>query len=321
MSGDGGVRAAVAGAVMALAADETLHLDLVGQADQLDAALTENRASGSNRLAVVACDTVLPMDAGTAHALRHGRNSSMQVVLERVAQGQAAAAVSSGNTGALMALSRQLMGMLPGVERPALMAAVPGLDQAVWMLDLGANINVDAHRLLEFAQLGSIAVEVIELRQPRIGLLNIGHEPNKGPDVLREAARLIGNDDSLDYHGFVEANAVFEGVVDLVVCDGFAGNVLLKGTEGVSRLVVSEFSRAMGKGLAGLLARRHLRRLHDRLDPARHNGAPLLGIRGTVIKSHGNACQRGFASAIALAALEARRNLIPELEHKLWASF
>lgn len=321
MGGDGGCRVAVDGAVLALASDPDLDLNLVGNRPELQDALGSFDAGLRARIHLISSESVLPMDVGTARALRHGRGSSMQLALELVAGGQAAAAVSAGNTGALMALARQTMGMLPGIERPALMAAVPSTSKPVWVLDLGANVGVDAHRLLEFARLGNFAVKVIEQRAPRIGLLNIGHEPSKGPDVVREAARLIEAESSLDYAGFVEADEVFAGTVDLVVCDGFVGNVLLKGAEGVVRLLFGQVRAEIGQGPVGWLAGRRLRRLHDRLDPARHNGAPLLGVRGTVIKSHGGACARGFAAAVGLAALEARRNLIRELEHQLWASY
>lgn len=321
MSGDGGVETAVAGARRALVADPDLELMLTGDAGRLRTALETLAEDVRERISTVAAESVLPMDVGTARALRQGRGSSMHAALERVASGQAGSAVSAGNTGALMALSRQLLGMLPGIERPALMAAIPTAEKPVWVLDLGANVGVDAHRLREFAQLGDTAVRVLIGRKPRIGLLNIGQEPGKGPDVVREAARLIEQEESLDFIGFVEANEVFSGRVDLVVCDGFIGNVLLKGAEGLASLVFGELRNAAGRGPLGWMRRRRLARVHDRLDPARHNGAPLLGIHGIVIKSHGGACERGFAAAIALAALEARRNLIPELEQALWASY
>lgn len=321
MGGDDGIDTAVGGALLALVDDADLNLILVGDRQRIEPHLSGTPASLRSRISVAAAESVLPMDIDTAGALRHGRGSSMSAALERVAEGNAAAAVSAGNTGALMALSRQLLGMLPGIERPALMAAVPAAGRSVWILDLGANIGVDAHRLLEFARLGHITVQVLAGRRPRIGLLNIGREPGKGPDVVREAARLIGAEPGMDFAGFVEADQVFAGAVDLVVCDGFAGNVLLKGAEGMVRFALGEVRAAFGGGPMNWLSERRLKRLHDRLDPARHNGAPLLGVRGTVIKSHGSACRKGFASAIALAALETRRNLIPELEQRLWASY
>ncbi len=321
MGGDGGCRVVVDGAVQALSDDDDLVLQLVGNRSELESVLSPVDTRLRDRIRLHEAESVLPMDVSAAWAIRQGRGTSMQQCLEMLAEGQVQAVVSAGNTGALMALSRQTMGMLPGIERPALMASIPGAGEPTWVLDLGANVGVDAHRLLEFARLGHFAVEVLTGRAPKTGLLNIGHEPSKGPDVLREAARLIESERELEYTGFVEADAVFAGAVDLVVCDGFAGNILLKGAEGMVKLVFGEIERGLGHGPTGWLARRRLRCLHDRLDPAMHNGAPLLGVRGTVIKSHGSACARGFAAAVRLAALEARRNLIPELERRLWASY
>lgn len=320
MSGDGGLDTALSAVHRALDADPDLRIELVGGLREVRAGLQSAGLAEGDRLQLVQADDVLAMDAGPAQALRHGRGSSMQRALERLAEGRAAAVVSAGNTGALMALSRQVLGMLPGIERPALMAALPTAGKPVWVLDLGANVGVNAHRLLEFARLGNTAVRVLKGRRPRIGLLNIGHEPNKGPDLVREAGRLIEAESALDFHGFVEADQVFSGDVDLVVCDGFAGNVLLKSAEGMARLMFGQFRRDM-PGWRGWLVRSGLESLYDKLDPSRHNGAPLLGVRGIVIKSHGGACESGFASAIGLAALEARRNLIPELEDALWASY
>lgn len=319
MSGDGGPATVLAAARRALQADSELSLLLVGDAS-LRHRLSEHALAAEPRLELIESEHELPMDVATSQAIRTGRGSSMQVAIEQLGDGRAEALVSGGNTGALMALSRQVLGMLPGIERPALMAALPANDRSVWVLDLGANIGVNAHRLCEFAQLGSTAVRVVTGRAPRIGLLNIGTEPGKGPDEVREAARLIEAETDLDLAGFIEADRVFLGDVDLVVCDGFAGNVLLKAAEGMARLMFAQLRSDLG-GWRAWLCRAAIRGLYDRLEPARHNGAPLLGVHGIVIKSHGGACERGFASAIELAALEARRNLIPELEQALWASY
>lgn len=321
MSGDGGLEVALGGARLALQHDDGLTLTLVGERTSIDAGVARWPDALRRRAGVAAAEHVLPMDVDTARALRQGRGSSMHQAIELVASGRAGAVVSGGNTGALMALSRQRLGMLPGIERPALMAALPVPGGTVWVLDLGANIGVDARRLLEFARLGHTAVRVLSERNPAIGLLNIGREPGKGPDVVREAARLIAAEPEIDYYGFVEADQVFAGQVDLVVCDGFAGNVLIKGAEGIVRLLFAELRRSVGRGALAWVIRRPMQRLHDRLDPARHNGAPLLGLQGVVIKSHGGSCQRGFASAIGLAALEMRHKLVPKLEQALWASY
>ncbi len=286
----------------------------------LQAVGDDRRARWGRRVDVVDAESVLPPDSSVVAAIRRGRGSTLWNAIAEVEAGRADAVVAGGSTGALMALARHLLGMLPGVERPALLSALPTTDRAVWMLDLGANVNVDAPRLFEFAQLGSVAFQVLEGRLPRIGLLNIGTEPGKGPDVVRQAADLIQGDRTLNYTGFVEADQVFEGAVDLVVCDGFAGNILLKGAEGAVRLLFESLKDEFAGSLAGLLARPRLKRLHDSLDPARHNGAPMLGVRGTVIKSHGGACARGVARAIQLAELEVRQDLVNRLERQLWAS-
>lgn len=319
MGGDGGLAVTLSAAQQALAEDPALSMDLVGDELRLQAGLQDLGLSQEPRIRVVAASDTLPTDAGPAQALRLGQGSSMQRCLELLQAGDCEAVVSAGSTAALMALSRQFMGMLPGLERPALMAALPTRNQPVWVLDLGANIGVDAQRLLEFAGMGNTAVRVLNGTAPRIGLLNVGREPGKGPDVVREAARLIEARPELDFAGFVEADQVFEGEVDLVVCDGFAGNVLLKGAEGMVHMLFGRLRKQL-TGWRGRLLRRPLARLYDKLDPCRHNGAPLLGVRGIVIKSHGNACPRGFGAAIALAALEARRDLATQLEQALWAS-
>jgi len=187
------------------------------------------------------------------------------------------------------------------------------------MLDLGANLHVDARRLHEFARLGRIAVRLINDREPLVGLLNVGTEPGKGPDLVREAGRLIKADEDLDYYGFVEADQVFAGQVDLIVCDGFSGNTLLKSAEGSVRLMFDELNKVLAGSVCRWLAKSRLKRLRDSLDPARHNGAALLGARGVVIKSHGGASALGVAQALALAAREARGGLTQAMEHQFRA--
>jgi glycerol-3-phosphate acyltransferase PlsX len=317
MGGDGAPDVVLQAVDLALADSPRIEIALVGPRETLEAG---RHADWDDRVSIVHAEQVLSADISVATAIRRGRHSSLWNAIAEVEAERADAVVSGGNTGALMALARHQLGMLPGVERPALLAALPTTDSAVWMLDLGANVNVDAPRLFEFAQLGSVAFQVLEGRDPRIGLLNIGSEPGKGPDVIRQAAEMISSDDSLNYAGFVEADQVFAGHVDLVVCDGFAGNVLLKSAEGAVRLLFTAMKEEFAGSVTGLLARRKLRRIHDSLDPARHNGAPMLGVRGTVIKSHGSACPRGMARAIRLAELEVRRDLIKRLDQQLWTS-
>lgn len=319
MGGDGGESLNLEAARLALLADPQLRLVLVGNPSSLAATVESWPPALGARSSVRLADSALPADAGPAQALRHGLDSSMAGALRAVTEGAAQAAVSAGNTGALMVLARHLLGMLPGIDRPALMAAIPTARGVTWMLDLGANIQVDARRLCEFARLGHVAVSVLNGRAPRIGLLNIGTEPGKGPDMVREAGRLLAARQDLAYLGFIEADQVFSGDADLVVCDGFSGNVLLKSAEGAVRLMFGELKKNFAGSLCGLMARSRLKRLHDSLDPARHNGAPMLGVRGTVIKSHGGASATGMAHAIGLAALEARRDLSGAMAAQLWA--
>lgn len=320
MGGDEGPDVVVPALQLSLQNDPHVQIALAGPAS-LGARISSLPKALQSKIELIIAEEELPADASAVQAIRHGQRSSMWAAIGRLADQGADAVVSGGSTAALMAISRQRLGMLPGIERPALMGAIPTTTRVVWMLDLGANVNVDARRLLEFAHLGNVGFSVLEQRQPRIGLLNIGTEPGKGPDVIREAARLIDAEPSLEYAGFIEPDQVFEARVDLVVCDGFVGNVLLKGAEGAVRLMSESFRQTLKGSLAGLLARSRVRALHDMLDPARHNGAPMLGIRGTVIKSHGGSCARGYARAIELAALQARNDLVGQLESKLWESY
>lgn len=309
---------AIEAAALALGRDDRLTLQVVGDTTGLDPALARLPADICARIERIACNEYIEMASSPAEALRHGRESSMAIALDRVAGGSADAVVSSGNTGALMALARYRLGTLPGIERPALMTELPVVGGSAWVLDLGANIGVDAERLTEFALLGSAAVSALLKRKPRVALLNIGSEPNKGPDVVREAARRCAATD-IDLVGFVEGHDVFAGAADVVVCDGFAGNILLKSAEGVIAMLLGEIDKAGSRVFAGPGLRRLRKRMQQAYDPARHNGASLLGISGIVIKSHAHASVEGIAHAIGVAALEVRRGMLPELERQLWA--
>ncbi|MDT8408599.1 MAG: phosphate acyltransferase PlsX [Wenzhouxiangellaceae bacterium] len=309
---------AVAAAALALSRDDRLSIRIFGDGERLDQALASVPAALAGRIERIACSDQVEMTTRPAEALRRHQRSSMALGLEAVRCGQARAMVSAGNTGALMVLARSRLGMLPGVERPALMTAFPVVDGQAWVLDLGANLGVDAERLTEFAILGSAAVGALIGRPARVGLLNIGSEPTKGPDVVREAARRIGLTD-IDLVGFVEGHDVFAGRADVVVCDGFAGNVLLKSAEGAVAMLLGEIDRSAGRFFAGPGLRRLRRTMRSRYDPANHNGASMLGVEGIVIKSHAHASVGGLSSAIGLAAMEVRRGMLPELERQLWA--
>ncbi len=319
LGGDGRVALNLAAARLALEADPELSILGCGPVAEMAPIQSQWPGGLRDRLTLHDAENGLAPDAGPAEALRRGRDSSMGEAVRRIVDGEADAVVSGGSTGALMVLARHLLGTWPGVDRPALMGALPTLRGCCWTLDLGANLHVDARRLHEFARLGRIAVRLLNGREPTIGLLNVGTEPGKGPDMVREAGRLIDADADLDYGGFVEADQVFAGRVDLVVCDGFSGNILLKSAEGAVRLMFEQIRLQLDGSLCGWLARPRLRRLRDSLDPARHNGAPLLGVRGVVIKSHGGASAAGVAHAIGLASREARAGLSRAMESQFRA--
>lgn len=310
MGGDGGLATCLDGVIVALEQCADLSIVAVGSKDDIEAQLKRYPKRFSERVSIVDASHVLSSDVSPAEAIRHGQDSSMALAIRLHQEKKVEAVVSGGSTAGLMALSRQMLGMMPGVERPALMTRLPTVGADVWVLDLGANVGVDAQRLHEFAMLGSQALTARLGYAPSIGLLNIGTEKNKGPDVLREAARLIEDDANLSYQGFIEADQVFQGEVDLVVCDGFAGNVLLKAAEGGVRLVIEklrrQFKATLLSRLLGHFVRSRLLKLYETLHPSQHNGAPLLGIEGLVIKSHGSADVSGFARAIVLAYQELR---------------
>lgn len=327
LGGDRGMEIAVKGALAALERDPGLHLRLAGPRAGLQAQIDHLDPDLAGRVALVDAGQGIPGDMPPARALRHGGESSMARAIEQVRQGDADAVVSSGNTGALMAFSRHLLGMLTGIDRPALMSRLPSRNREgeVWVLDLGANVGVDARRLYEFALLGSAAVTAMRGgRMPRVGLLNVGSEASKGSDVVQEAARLI-RESELNFAGFVEGHDVFGGEVDVVVCDGFVGNVLLKGAEGLAELLLDRLQQSLQGDLRTRMGARLIRRsmasLLSSLDSSRHNGAPLLGVGGIVIKSHGAAGTQAFCNAIELAARETRRGVITEVERQLWASY
>jgi len=313
--GDFGVNVTVNAAIEALQVDHALNVILVGQQDVIEKQLCEVNPVEGQRLGIRHAPGVLPMDAKPAASLRRGQDSSMWGALRMVADGEAGACVSGGSTAALMTLGVKLIGMLTGIQRPALMAHVPAAKGYTGMLDLGANISVNASQLVQFAVMGSVTAEVADgIERPRVALLNVGHEDSKGHEVVREAHRLL-KDLPLNYIGFIEGHDIFSGKADIAVCDGFAGNLILKSSEGLVRLLLSELSNALHSGpitkLGALLVQPALRRTLARLDPAAHNGAPLLGLNGVVLKSHGHAGVKAMTHAILDAGREARRG-VPE---------
>ena len=258
------------------------------------------------------------MDAKPAAVLRRGRDSSMWKAFDLVANDEAHGCVSGGSTTAMMVVGVKQLGMLPGIQRPALMAYVPNTRGFTGMLDLGANLNVSARQLAQFAVMGSVTAEEVEgIAQPRIGLLNVGHEDSKGHELVRRAHDML-QELPLNYYGFIEGNDIFEGTVDVAVCDGFAGNLILKSTEGLARMLAGEFRAALSQNLlskaGAVLAGRSLKGMLARLDPAAHNGAPLLGLNGVAVKSHGGSDEKGLIRAILEAGREARRQVHKRIE-------
>jgi phosphate acyltransferase len=323
MSGDYEPREYVAGALHALADDPQLRVLLVGELQLLNAALVALPAAIRERAEVVAASQVVTMDDKPREAIRRKKDSSMRVAIDLVQAGRASAAVSAGNTGALTAIAHFVLKTLPGVERAAIISAIPAAHGHTHMLDLGANTKATPEQLRQFATMGAIiARDVYGLTAPRIGLLNIGEEDMKGHEDVQAAHALLQKA-GLNYVGFVEGDDIFSGDVDVVVTDGFTGNVALKTMEGVAGLIADrmrqEFQASWADRLAGLIARPVLRRAAASLDPRRYNGACMVGLAGIVVKSHGRADGVAFARAIGTAALAARRGLTQHIAQALQA--
>ncbi len=320
MGGDLGPRLTVPSAVSAVEDHPGLRLHLFGDTPQihavLDPLLLRLSAESRARIVTTHCSQAVDMDDKPGHALRHKRDSSLWHALGAVADGIADACVSAGNTGALMAMGITRLGMLPGIERPAICTALPTLTGRAWLLDMGANLSCDADHLVQFAHMASAMVRVVEgIEQPRVGLLNIGQEQDKGETIVREAARRLSRDERINYQGFVEGDGIFTSGVDIIVCDGFVGNVALKASEGVARMIAAMLRDSLRSSVSGrlgaLMARGPLARFATRVDPANYNGASLLGLGGVVVKSHGGASGQGFARALRVAMVAARQQ-VPE---------
>jgi phosphate acyltransferase len=321
MGGDFGPHCVVPASIACLAEFPSLHLVLVGQSSVIEPLIAAYPDVDRARLRVQSADEVIGMDEKPAQALRGKPDSSMRVALELLRDGQARACVSAGNTGALMALSRYVLKTLPGIDRPAMVSAIPTQTGFCHLLDLGANVDCSAEHLYQFAVMGSVAAEALGVASPRVALLNVGTEEIKGNQQVKLAASLLQQAKGLNYIGFIEGDGVYRGEADVVVCDGFVGNILLKSSEGLAGMIVQRiealFSSSVFARLVGLLARPFLRRLRQELAPAQHNGASFLGLQGIVIKSHGAAGPEGFQSAIRRALTEIEENLPQRLHGKL----
>jgi len=321
MGGDHGPHVTVKAALNVVERAEGVNIVLVGLQDAIEAELRVHHAAPGPRLRIHPATEVVTMDDPPAQALRAKKDSSMRVTAELVKRGEADAGISAGNTGALMAISRFVLKTLPGIDRPAIATALPTARGRTYVLDLGANVDCSPDHLLQFAIMGSALAGVAEHKErPSLGLLNIGEEAIKGNDIVKQAGELL-KASALNFHGNVEADDIFKGTVDVVVCDGFVGNVALKSAEGAARLIASELRQGFGRNLftrlAGLFAMPVLRGFKRRMDPSRYNGASLLGLNGIIIKSHGSADILGFEHAVLRAIEEVRGGLLRRIAEQV----
>lgn len=308
MGGDYGPEVTVPAALDCLEEFKDLRLILVGQQEAIEAQLARYAVPQSDRLRICHASQVVTMDDLPSRALRGKRDSSMRVALNLVRDGQASACVSAGNTGALMAMARFVLKTIPGIDRPAIIVSLPSKHGHTHILDMGANVDCSAEHLYQFAVMGHELVRAVEnIEAPKVGLLNIGEEEIKGNEQVKQAAKLLANS-HLNFIGYVEGDDIFMGEVDIVVTDGFVGNVALKAVEGLVRMLGQALKDGLQSSvynrLVGVLALPVLKSLKHRFDPRRYNGATLLGLKGIVIKSHGDADRYAFANAIRMALLE-----------------
>jgi len=321
MGGDHGPSVTLPAACEFLRADPTVKVILVGRADIFDGPLASEIASFGKRVSIRHASEVIAMDEAPAIAMRVKKDSSMRVAIDLVKSGEAHAAISAGNTGALMAISRFVLKTLPGIDRPAIVQVMPAVKGQTYMLDLGANVDCTAEHLLQFGIMGAMLVEALEHQErPEVGLLNIGEEETKGNDVVKQAGELLRNS-GLNFIGNVEGNDIYKGSCHVIVCDGFVGNVALKASEGLGMMFVTFLKEELGRNwftrLCAAPAAHLLKRFKHRADHRRYNGAVLLGLRGVVVKSHGSADVFAFDQALARCAEAARNNLIERIEKRM----
>ncbi|CAB5504223.1 Phosphate:acyl-ACP acyltransferase PlsX (EC [Bathymodiolus thermophilus thioautotrophic gill symbiont] len=308
--GDYGIPTTIVAGIKALGAFLDLHLVFVGDQSSIQAELDKHPHAKkyAKRFSVTHASETIAMHESPSIALRKKKDSSMRVAINLVKDGATDACVSAGNTGALMAISRFVLKTIKGIDRPAIMGRMPTMGGHIHMLDLGANVDSKPEALLEFAIMGAIAVKYTEnITSPTVGLLNIGEEEMKGNDKIKKTSELL-KASNLNYVGFIEGNDIYKGTVDLVVCDGFEGNIALKASEGVASMMGHYLKRAFTKNiftkLIALIATPVLKDFKSSLDPGKYNGASLLGLRGIVVKSHGSANADSFFQAIKEAYLE-----------------
>ena len=317
MGGDFGPQVTVPAAIRFLGIHSNLihKIILVGIEEQITPLISQHGGNSlleGGLLRVHHATQIVGMDESPALALKRKKDSSMRVAINLVKEGEAQAAVSAGNTGALMATARFVLKTIPGIERPAIITTMPCQDtsKTTHMLDLGANVDSSPEMLLQFAVMGSVLTEYADnKKQPKVGLLNVGAEEIKGSEKVKKAATLLADTPSINYAGYVEADEIFSGKVDVIVCDGFEGNVALKASEGTAKMIMNvlseEFKRNALTKLVGALSIPIFKAIKTRLDPRSHNGASLIGLNGIVVKSHGGTDEFGFLTAIKEASIQA----------------
>lgn len=313
MGGDAGTESIVSAVAIALQTSSSVQLVLVGDEPRIKQALEAQNLNQEPRVRVHHTSEVILSDDSPASVLRNKKDSSMRVAIQMVADGEADACVSAGNTGALMGLARYILKMLPGIDRPAICTTLPNKYGRVHWLDLGANVDSSAEQLVQFAVMGSALCAVVDgIEKPEVGLLNNGSEAIKGNEQVKKAAELL-KESPINYIGYVEGDDIYNGKVDVVACDGFVGNVALKASEGLAHLIrgllKEHFSKNIFTKLVALIALPVLKGVTGQIDPGKYNGASLLGLNGIVIKSHGGADAPAFANAIRIAELEVNKQL------------
>ena len=325
MGGDFGHAVVVPAALKALSLADDLNIQLVGPKSILSKALNKAAINlDCKRVVVKNATQIVEMDESPSSALRSKKDASMRVMLDAIRSGEAHACVSSGNTGALMAMARFVLRMIDGIDRPAIVSALPGLQGFTYVLDLGANVDCTPEQLLQFALMGSVLSEIVtNLKAPRIALLSNGSEAVKGNQLVKRAHAYLSAHRDLNFIGYVEGDDIYCGSADVIVCDGFVGNVALKASEGVSMFIRHHLKAAFSKNLfalfAAFCAKPALKYLSKTLDRRRYNGAFFLGLQGIVVKSHGNADIDAFVNAIFLAKHTAAMNLTHLLHTRIQA--
>lgn len=321
MGGDFGLSVTLPACLSVLATHPGLTIILVGDKKRITESHT--RLKTSSRMHVVHADEAVGMDEPPAQALRRKKNSSLRIACDLVKANKADACVSAGNTGALMAIARYSLKTLEGIDRPAIISTLPTLTgKGVYLLDLGANVDCTARQLEQFAIMSTILVSCVQPEhKPRVGLLNVGEELIKGNEQVKQTHRLLEQNQWVNYQGYVEGDDIYKGVVDIVVCDGFVGNAIIKSSEGLAKLISTMTKAAFRKNIltrcAGIIALPVMRGLKKSLDPDEYNGASLLGLQGIVVKSHGGASELAFQHAIKKAMSIAEAGLIHKLTHQL----